>query len=160
MAIREGDRLPEATFETMTPEGKKQLTTADVFAGRRVVLFAVPGAFTSTCSNMHLPGYLQEIEALKARGADAVVCTAVNDASVMRAWEKQTGAEGKIMFLADGNADFARKLGLDIDLSRSGMGLRSRRYSMIVEDGIVRRLNVEEKPGVNVSGVETLLAQL
>ena len=160
MAIREGDRLPEATFEMMTPEGKKQMTTADVFAGRRVVLFAVPGAFTSTCSNMHLPGYLQQIEALKAKGADAVVCTAVNDASVMRAWEKQTGAEGKIMFLADGNADFARKLGLDIDLSRSGMGLRSRRYSMIVEDGVVRRLNVEEKPGVNVSGVETMLAQL
>jgi peroxiredoxin len=160
MAIREGDRLPEATFEMMTPEGKKQMTTADVFAGRRVVLFAVPGAFTSTCSNMHLPGYLQQIEALKAKGADAVICTAVNDASVMRAWEKQTGAEGKIMFLADGNADFARKLGLDIDLSRSGMGLRSRRYSMIVEDGVVRRLNVEEKPGVNVSGVETMLAQL
>lgn len=160
MAIREGDRLPETTFEMMTSEGKKQLTTADVFAGRRVVLFAVPGAFTGTCSNVHLPGYLQEIEALKARGADAIVCTAVNDASVMRAWEKQTGAEGKIMFLADGNADFARKLGLDIDLSRSGMGLRSRRYSMIVEDGVVRRLNVEEKPGVNVSGVETMLAQL
>lgn len=160
MAIREGDRLPETTFEMMTAEGKKQLTTADVFAGRRVVLFAVPGAFTGTCSNVHLPGYLQEIEALKARGADAIVCTAVNDASVMRAWEKQTGAEGKIMFLADGNADFARKLGLDIDLSRSGMGLRSRRYSMIVEDGVVSRLNVEEKPGVNVSGVETMLAQL
>ena len=160
MAIREGDRLPETTFETMTPEGKKQLTTADVFAGRRVVLFAVPGAFTSTCSNMHLPGYLQAIEALKTKGADVVACTAVNDASVMRAWEKQTDAEGKIMFLADGNADFARKLGLDIDLSRSGMGLRSRRYSMIVEDGVVRRLNVEEKPGVNVSGAETVLAQL
>jgi glutaredoxin/glutathione-dependent peroxiredoxin len=160
MAITEGDRLPDTTFEMMTPDGKKQLATNDVFAGRRVVLFAVPGAFTGTCSNLHLPGYLREFDALKARGADVVVCTAVNDAAVMHAWEKQTGAEGKIMFLADGNGEFARKLGLDIDLSRSGMGLRSRRYSMLVEDGIVKRLNVEAKPGVNVSGVETILTQL
>jgi glutaredoxin/glutathione-dependent peroxiredoxin len=160
MAITEGDRLPDTTFEMMTPDGKKQLATNDVFAGRKVVLFAVPGAFTGTCSNLHLPGYLREFDALKAKGADVVVCTAVNDAAVMHAWEKQAGAEGKIMFLADGNGDFARKLGLDIDLSRSGMGLRSRRYSMLVEDGVVKRLNVEAKPGVNVSGVETILTQL
>ena len=160
MPITEGDRLPDTTFEMMTPDGKKQVTTNDVFAGRKVVLFAVPGAFTGTCSNFHLPGYLREFDALKAKGADAVVCTAVNDASVMRAWEKQTGAEGKIMFLADGNGEFAKKLGLDIDLSRSGMGLRSRRYSMLVDDGVVTRLNVEAKPGVEVSGAETMLAQL
>lgn len=160
MAIKEGDRLPDMTFEVMTPDGRKHLATSDVFAGRKVVLFAVPGAFTGTCSNLHLPGYVRELDALKAKGAEAVVCTAVNDSAVMRAWQKQQDVEERITFLADGNAEFAKKLGLDIDLSKSGMGVRSRRYSMIVEDGVVRRLNVEEKPGVNVSGAETILAQL
>jgi glutaredoxin/glutathione-dependent peroxiredoxin len=160
MTIKTGDRLPAAHFSTMTGDGQQKLSTDVIFAGRKVVLFAVPGAFTPTCSMNHLPGYLRHLDEIKARGVDTVACTSVNDVHVMAAWAKASGAEGKIMMLADGNADFARAVGLEKDLAAAGMGLRSSRYSMVVEDGVVTALNVEEKSGVNVSGADTILSQL
>ncbi len=160
MTIKPGDKIPAAEFSTMTADGLQKLSTDVVFAGRRVVLFAVPGAFTPTCSMNHLPGFLKAMDAIKAKGVDTIACTAVNDVDVMNAWGQATGANGKIMMLADGNGDFARKLGLDRDLTASGMGRRSRRYSMIVENGVVKTLNVEDKSGVNVSGADTILTQL
>ena len=144
----------------MTADGQQKLSTDIVFGGRRVVLFAVPGAFTPTCSRNHFPGFLNSADALKAKGVDTIACTAMNDVHVMTAWSKELDAEGKIMMLADGNGEFARSVGLNVDLTKSGMGERSRRYSMIVENGVVKALNVEDKPGVNVSGVETVLSQL
>jgi glutaredoxin/glutathione-dependent peroxiredoxin len=160
MTIKPGDRLPNAEFSTMTADGQQKLSTDIVFAGRKVVLFAVPGAFTPTCSMNHLPGFLKEIDSLKAKGADTIACTAVNDVHVMNAWAKSSGAEGRIMMLADGNGDFAKAIGLNVDLNKAGMGERSKRYSMIVENGVVKTLNVEDKPGVNVSGADTILTQL
>ena len=160
MTIKPGDRLPNAEFSVMTADGQQKLSTDVVFAGRKVVLLAVPGAFTPTCSMNHLPGFLKEFDAIKARGADTIACTAVNDVHVMTAWAKATGAEGRIMMLADGNGDFAKALGLNVDLNKAGMGERSKRYSMIVENGMVKKLNVEDKPGVNVSGADTILTQL
>jgi glutaredoxin/glutathione-dependent peroxiredoxin len=161
MSIKVGDRLPETKFRIMTPEGPAWKSTGDIFKGRKVVLFAVPGAFTSTCSNMHLPGYLQNLDAIKAKGVDAVAVTGVNDMFVMEAWKRATGADGKIEFLADGNAEFAKAIDLTFDGSVAGLGLRSRRYSMLVEDGVVKRLNIEEAPGkVEISGADALLKQL
>jgi glutaredoxin/glutathione-dependent peroxiredoxin len=160
MTIAIGDRLPAAEFNVMTADGQQKLSTDVVFAGRKVVLFALPGAFTPTCSAAHLPSYLEHYDALKAKGVDTIACTAVNDVHVMSAWAKISGADGKIMMLADGNGTFAKACGLDKDLNVAGMGLRSQRYSMIVENGVVRALNVEDKSGVNVSGAETVLEQL
>ena len=160
MTTKPGDKLPAAEFSVMTADGQQKLSTDVIFAGRKVVLFALPGAFTPTCSMNHFPSFLKAVDAFKARGVNTIACTAVNDVHVMTAWGKALDAEGRIMMLADGNGEFARKLGLNIDLSRSGMGERSRRYSMIVENGIVKVLNVEDKPGVNVSGAETVLSQL
>jgi glutaredoxin/glutathione-dependent peroxiredoxin len=161
MTISVGDKLPEATFKTMTAEGGKTLSTADVFAGKKVVLFGVPGAFTPTCSNNHLPGYLENHDAIAARGVDAIAVVAVNDHFVMNAWAQATGANGKILFLADGNGDFVRATGLDLDLSAGGLGTRSKRFSMIVEDGKVTALNIEDAPGQAVeSGAAKLLEQL
>ncbi|NJM29932.1 MAG: peroxiredoxin [Rhizobiales bacterium] len=160
MTIKPGDRLPAAEFVTMTADGQQKLSTDVVFAGRKVVLFAVPGAFTPTCSMNHLPGFLSNIDAIKAKGVDTVACTSVNDVHVMNAWAKASGADGKILMLADGNGTFAKACGLSVDLAAAVMGTRSRRYSMIVEDGAVKALNVEDKPGVNVSGADTILAQL
>ena len=160
MTIKIGDRLPQAEFNTMTPDGQQKLSTDVIFNGRKVVLFAVPGAFTPTCSMNHLPGFVAAVDAIKAKGVDTIACTAVNDVHVMNAWSKHSGADGKILMLADGNAAFAKAVGLDVDLTGPGMGLRSRRYSMIVENGVVKHLNVEEKSGVNVSGAETILEQL
>ena len=160
MTIKPGDKLPAAEFSTMTADGQHKLSTDVVFAGRKVVLFAVPGAFTPTCSLSHFPDFLKAIDAFKAKGVDTIACTAVNDVHVMTAWAKALGADEKIMMLSDGNGEFARSIGLNIDLSRSGMGERSRRYSMIVENGVVKALNVEDKPGVNVSGADTILSQL
>jgi peroxiredoxin len=125
-----------------------------------VVLFAVPGAFTPTCSMNHLPGFVQNVAAIKAKGVDTVACVAVNDVFVMDAWGKASGANGNILMLADGNGDFARALGLEFDLTQAGLGKRSKRYSMIVDNGVVKALNVEDKPGVNVSGADTVLTQL
>jgi peroxiredoxin len=160
MPISIGDRLPEASFFVMTPEGRKSIKASEIFNGRKVVLFAVPGAFTGTCHKLHVPSYLLNLEAMKSKGVDTVACVAVNDADVMYAWSKQTGAEGRILFLADGNGDFTRSVGLERDLAAAGMGKRSARYSMIVDNGIIKALNVEEKPGVNVSGGDTILEQL
>lgn len=160
MTIKPGERIPHAEFLTMTADGEQKLATDAIFAGRKVVLFGVPGAFTPTCSMNHLPGFLKELDALKSRGADMIACTSVNDMYVMDAWAKASGADGKITMLADGNGEFARALGLNVDRTKSGMGERSRRYSMIVDNGVVKTLNVEDKPGINVSGAETILTQL
>lgn len=160
MTIKIGDKLPAADFATMTADGQQKLSTDVVFAGRKVVLFAVPGAFTPTCSLNHLPGFVKAAADIKAKGVDTIACTAVNDVFVMDAWGKASGATGKIMMLADGSGDFARAVGLAQDLKAAGLGERSKRYSMIVENGVVTALNVEEKSGVNVSGAETILQQL
>jgi glutaredoxin/glutathione-dependent peroxiredoxin len=123
-----------------------------------VVLFGLPGAFTPTCSMNHLPGFIERAEAIRAKGVDTIACTAVNDVHVMKAWSKHSGADGKILMLGDGNVTFAKAIGLDVDIP--GMGLRSKRYSMIVDNGVVKALNVEDKSGVNVSGADTILTQL
>ena len=158
MTIKIGDKLPAAEFISFNADGQMKLTTDQVFAGKKVVLFAVPGAFTPTCSVNHLPGFLEHADAIKAKGVDTIACTAVNDHHVMKAWSKHSGADGKILMLADGHGHFAKAVGLDADMA--GMGLRSKRYSMIVEDGVVKQLNVEEKSGVNVSDSDTILRQL
>ncbi|MEP9370924.1 peroxiredoxin [Mesorhizobium sp. KR1-2] len=161
MTISVGDKLPDATFKTITTEGTKTVTTGDVFSGKKVVLFGVPGAFTPTCSNNHLPGYLENRDAIVARGVDTIAVVAVNDHFVMDAWARSTGADGKILFLADGNGDFVRAAGLDTDLTGGGLGIRSKRFSMIVDDGKVTALNIEDAPGQAVeSGAAKLLEQL
>lgn len=161
MTISVGDKLPEAGFKVMTADGAKTLTTPEVFSGKKVVLFAVPGAFTPTCSNNHLPGYLENRDAILSRGVDTIAVLAVNDHHVMSAWARFTGGEDKILFLADGNGDFVKALGLDMDLSGGGLGLRSKRFSMIVDDGKVTALNIEDSPGQAVtSGAAKLLEQL
>jgi glutaredoxin/glutathione-dependent peroxiredoxin len=161
MAIAIGTRLPEATFRVMTPSGPAAKTTAEIFDGKRVVLFAVPGAFTPTCNNNHLPGFLANLDAFKGKGIDTVACTAVNDVFVLDAWSKSTGGQDKIEFLSDGNGDFARALGLDMDGSGIGFGIRSKRYAMLVEDGVVKALNVEDVPGkADKSTADALLASL
>lgn len=157
MAISVGDRLPDATFAVMGGEGPDQKTTADIFGGKKVVLFAVPGAFTPTCSKQHLPGFVENADKIKAKGIDAIACTAVNDVFVMDAWGKSAGADGKVMMLADGSANFAKKLGLEMDLSERGLGMRSKRYAMIVEDGVVKALEIEDAPGsAEKSGAEAI----
>lgn len=160
MTIKVGDKLPNAEFATMTGDGQQKLSTDTIFAGRKVVLFAVPGAFTPTCSMNHLPGFVQNVAAIKAKGVDTVACVSVNDVFVMDAWGKASGTNGNILMLADGNGDFARAIGLEFDLVQAGLGKRSKRYSMIVDNGVVKALNVEDKPGVNVSGADTILEQL
>jgi glutaredoxin/glutathione-dependent peroxiredoxin len=160
MTIKVGDKLPQSEFLMMTGDGTQKVSTDTIFAGRKVVLFAVPGAFTPTCSMNHLPGFVQKADDIKAKGVDAIACVSVNDVHVMNAWGKHAGADGKVMMLADGNGDFARKLDLEFDLTQAGMGKRSRRYSMIVDNGVVKALNVEDKPGVNVSGADTVIGQL
>ena len=161
MPVSVGDQLPEATFTTMTSEGPTPMTTKDLTSGRKVVLFAVPGAFTPTCHMKHLPGFIANADALKGKGVDTIACVAVNDVFVMEAWAKQSGHDGKIMFLADGNADFTRAIGLDLDASGFGMGTRSHRYAMIIDDGRVTSLNVEPQAGqAEVSSAEAILAEL
>ena len=160
MTIKIGDRLPAATFLIKTADGPQKLTTDDVFADSKVVLFGVPGAFTPTCSMNHLPSFLAHLDAIKMKGVDKIACVSVNDVHVMHAWEKHSGAEGKILMLADGNGDFAAATGLNVDLNVAQMGHRNKRFSMIVENGMVKHLNIEEKSGVNVSGADTVLAQL
>jgi glutaredoxin/glutathione-dependent peroxiredoxin len=162
MAIQVGDRLPQSKFRTMGPDGKPaERTTDDVFKGRKVVLFAVPGAFTPTCHRNHMPGFVAKADEIKAKGVDAIVVTAVNDVFVLDAWTKQSGCDGKIEYIADGNGDFAKAIGLTVDASGNGLGTRSKRYSMVVEDGTVKALNVEETPGkAEVSGAENLLKSL
>ena len=161
MTIKIGDKLPNATFRLVTADGPKPVTTEEFFGGRKIVLFGLPGAFTPTCHKNHLPGFLTEEAAFKAKGVDEIAVTAVNDHHVFAAWAKATGAEGHIAFLADGVGNFAKAAGLDFDASAGGLGIRSRRYSALIEDGVVKQLNIEEAPGkVDLSGAAHLLAQL
>ncbi len=160
MAIKEGDKVPAGSFKVMTDDGPKDVGTDELFSGRTVAFFALPGAFTPTCSAKHLPGFVQRGDALKAKGVDAIACTAANDVFVMAAWGKDQGCGGKVEMLADGSADFAKAMGLELDLGARGMGMRSQRYSMIVTDRVITRLNVEEPGAYEVSSVEHMLTQL
>lgn len=146
MAIKIGDRLPEAKFTVMGPDGPAAKSGTEVFKGKKVALFAVPGAYTPTCHKTHMPGFVDRAGELKTKGIDTIACTAVNDIFVLTNWAKDTGAAGKIEMLADGSGDFAKATGLDIDLSGFGLGLRSKRYAMLVDDGIVKVLNIEDSP--------------
>ena len=161
MTIKVGDRIPEGKFRVMGTEGPAWKSTDEVFKGKKVAFFAVPGAFTGTCHKMHMPSITLNANALKAKGVDTIAVTAVNDVFVLQAWKRDTDQKDQVEFLADGSADFAKAIGLVIDLAAGGMGVRSRRYSMLVEDGVIKKLNIEEKPGtVEVSGGDTLLGQL
>ena len=161
MPIKVGDRLPDTKFRFMTTEGPVWKTTDEVFKGRKVALFAVPGAFTPTCNNLHIPSFLNNAAAIKAKGVHTIAVTGVNDVFVMEAWKKSTGAEGKIDFLADGNGEFAKAIDMAFDGSGNGLGTRSKRYSMLVDDGVVKKLNIEDAPGkCEISGGQTLLGQL
>jgi peroxiredoxin len=161
MPIKVGDRVPNATFRVMTTEGPRPKTSDDIFKGKKVALFAVPGAFTPTCNNLHMPSFLKNVDAIKGKGVHTIAVTGVNDVFVMEAWKKATGAEGKIEFLADGNGEFAKGIDMAFDGSGNGLGTRSKRYSMLVDDGVVKQLNVEEAPGkCDISGGDTLLKQL
>jgi glutaredoxin/glutathione-dependent peroxiredoxin len=161
MTITVGDKLPSVTLRQVTPEGPKEITTDEFFRGKKVALFAVPGAFTPACSQRHLPGYVDKAMDIKAKGVDEVACVAVNDPAVMTAWGKDQRTEGKVTMLADGSGDFARALGLDLDLTKAGLGMRSKRYSMLVENGVVKSLSVEQQPGqVEASSAEAMLRAL
>jgi peroxiredoxin len=146
MTINVGDSLPDSSFTVMTADGPAKKSTSEIFAGKKVALFAVPGAFTPTCQQQHVPGFVDRVDELRGKGIDVIACTAVNDVFVLTEFAKATGAEGKILMLADGSGDFAKAVGLDIDLGPFGLGLRSKRYSMLVEDGVVKALNVEDIP--------------
>jgi peroxiredoxin len=160
MTIQIGERLPDATFMTMTPDGPKPVTTAELFGGKTVALLAVPGAFTPTCSVRHLPGFKDNAQTLKSRGVDRIACVSVNDVFVMGAWAADQGLGDEMILLADGSGEFTRAIGLVMDASKFGMGERSQRYSMLVRDGVVEKLNVEEPGQFNVSSAEYLLDQL
>lgn len=160
MSIKPGERLPDATFMTMTGEGPAPVTTADLTAGKTVALFAVPGAFTPTCSAKHLPGFVQKAGELKAKGIDTIACTSVNDVFVMDAWGKDQGAGSDVLMLADGNGDFAEAVGLTMDGSKFGMGKRAQRFAMIIRDGVVEHVFVEEPGDFKVSSADYLLEKL
>ena len=160
MTIQIGDRIPSATLTRATDDGPKPVSTDEIFGGKTVALFAVPGAFTPTCSARHLPGFKDHAGDLKAKGVDAIACVSVNDVFVMKAWAKDQGVEGEILMLADGNGDFSRAVGLDFDGSKFGMGPRSQRYSMVVNDGVVEQLNVEQAGQFEVSSADYMLARL
>ncbi|MBP1684839.1 MAG: Redoxin domain protein [Deltaproteobacteria bacterium] len=161
MAIKVGDSLPaDLKLKEMGEGGPKDVTVGEIFKGKKVVLFAVPGAFTPTCSMKHLPGFLEHANAIKAKGVDEIVCLSVNDAFVMGAWGKSNNAAGKVRMVADGNGEFTKALGLTLDASGFGMGLRSQRYAMIAQDGKVTELLVEPSAGLTVSGAESVLSKL
>jgi len=160
MTIQVGDSIPSAKLMQATPEGPKEITTEELFGGKTVVLFGVPGAFTPTCSAKHLPGFVQQYDALKAKGADVVACMAVNDAFVMGAWGKDQGVGDKVMMLADGSADFTRKMGLELDLVARGLGVRSQRFALIAKNGKVTHVAVEAPGAFEVSRAEAILATL
>lgn len=161
MAISVGDKLPDALFKVMTPDGPDTMTTGAVFGGKKVALFAVPGAFTPTCHAKHVPSFLDNLDAFKEKGVDTVACVAVNDVFVLDAWAKATGADGKILFLSDGSADFTKAIGLVFDATEVGLGIRSQRYAMLVDDGVVKVLNVETERGVvDKTNAESLLSAL
>ena len=158
MTVHVGDKVPSATLMEMQDGGPKPVKTDDLFAGKKVVVFALPGAFTPTCSAKHVPGFVQNFDALKAKGVDEIACISVNDAFVMGAWGKDQQAGGKVRMLADGNGDFTRAVGLEFDATKFGMGKRSQRYSMVVKDGVVKSINVEEPGAFDVSSAEHMLS--
>lgn len=161
MTISVGERLPQATFRVMSADGPLAKSTDDLFAGRKVVLFGVPGAFTPTCHKNHLAGFIAKANEIKGKGIDALAVTGVNDVFVMDAWAKASGGIGVVEFLSDGNGDFARAIGLTMDGTGFGLGIRSQRYAMVVDDGVVKVLNIEDGPGkAEISGAEALLASL
>ncbi|HEY3777469.1 MAG TPA: peroxiredoxin [Rhizomicrobium sp.] len=160
MTIKIGDRVPSATLMEMKDGKPQPVSTDEIFRGRKIALFALPGAFTPTCSAKHLPGYVQNAENLKGKGIDAIACVSVNDAFVMGAWGEHQGAGGKVMMLADGNGDFTRALGLEMDATKYGMGKRSQRFSMLVDNGVVKQLNIEDPGAYSVSSAEHLLQQV
>jgi len=160
MTIKPGDSIPSSTLHEMTEDGIEEVATDDFFKGRKIVMFGLPGAFTPTCHRNHLPGFLDNLGAIQSKGVDEVAVLAVNDPFVMGAWSKDTGGKGKIRFLSDGDASFSKALGLEIDLGAK-LGLRCKRFSMIIEDGVVKTLNIEEAPGkVESSGAAAILEQL
>jgi peroxiredoxin len=160
MTIKVGDKIPSVTLREMTGDGPKTVSTDELFTGKKVALFALPGAFTPTCSAKHLPGFIQNSDALKAKGIDTIACVSVNDAFVMGAWGEQQKAGDKVMMLADGNGDFARALGLELDATKFGMGKRSQRFSMVVDNGVVTQLNVEQPGAFEVSSADHMMALL
>ncbi len=160
MAIKTGERMPPGTLKTMTQDGPRDVSTEDLFKGKKVVLFSVPGAFTPTCDAKHLPGFLQRAGELKAKGVDTIACMAVNDVFVMNAWGKSSGVGDKVLMLADGNGDYAKALGLTMDGSRFGMGMRGQRFALVVDNGTVRQVYVEAPGEFKVSAAEHVLAHL
>jgi glutaredoxin/glutathione-dependent peroxiredoxin len=160
MTVAVGDKLPDIELRTMGTEGPQPTRTGEVLGRGRVVLFAVPGAFTPGCSKIHLPGFVEQASELKGKGVDTIACVAVNDAWVMDAWGQAQGVGDKVVMLADGNAEFTRAMGLEAELSGAGLGVRSKRYAAIIEDGIITSLEVESKPGVDVSSCSSVLARL
>lgn len=156
-----GDAIPQATFKTMSDDGPANITTDEIFKGKTVVLIGVPGAFTPTCHHNHLPGFLEHLDSFKAKGVDEIAIVSVNDVWVMGEWAKASRGQGKILYLSDGSAEFAKAAGLDADLSIAGMGVRLKRFSMLVEDGVIKQLNTGDAPGhAEISGAATLLEQL
>ena len=161
MPIQVGSSLPDGTFKIMTPEGPSDISVSEIFDNKKVVLIAVPGAFTPTCHSNHLPGYIENYDKILAKGVDSIAVISTNDVFVMNIWEKETGGAGKIQYLADGTIQFTKSIGMDIDLSAAGLGVRSQRYSMLVENREVKILNIEDSPGKAVAtGASTLLDQL
>jgi peroxiredoxin len=160
MTIKSGDRMPEGKFKTMGEKGPQDLTTAELFDGKRVVLFSVPGAFTPTCSAKHLPGYVELADKLRAKGVDTIACMAVNDVFVMNAWGKASNVAGKVLMLADGNGEYARALGLEMDGRGFGMGMRGQRFAIVVDKGVAKQVDIEAPGQFKVSAAEAVLAQI
>lgn len=160
MTIKSGDRMPAGTFKTMTADGPKDITTDELFKGKRVVLFSVPGAFTPTCDAKHLPGFVQHADAIRAKGIDTIACMAVNDVFVMNAWGKSSSVGDKVVMLADGNGDYAKALGLEMDGRGFGMGTRGQRFAIIVDDGMAKQVNVEAPREFRVSAADHVLGQI
>jgi glutaredoxin/glutathione-dependent peroxiredoxin len=160
MTIKVGDKIPSVTLRYLTPEGPNAVSSDEFFAGKKVALFAVPGAYTRTCSQRHLPGYVTHAAEIKAKGVDTIACIAVNDPFVMGAWGKEHQADDKIVMLGDGSGDFARAVGLELDRMKEGMGIRSQRYSMLVDNGVVKALHVEAPGQFDVSSAEAMLKAL
>jgi glutaredoxin/glutathione-dependent peroxiredoxin len=160
MSIKAGERMPSGTLKTMGADGAKDVKTEELFRGKKVVLFSVPGAFTPTCDAKHLPGFVQLADQLKAKGVDTIACIAVNDVFVMNAWGKASGVAGKVLMLADGNGDYSRALGLELDGREFGLGMRGQRFAIVAVDGVARQVNIEAPREFKVSTAEHILTQL
>lgn len=160
MTIKAGDKMPAGVLTTPGPEGPQKISTDQLFAGKKVVLFSVPGAFTPTCDARHLPGFIQHADDFKSKGVDTVACMAVNDVFVMKAWDKASAVEGKVLMLADGNAEYSKALGLELDATGFGMGIRGKRFALVVEDGVATQVFVEAPGEFKVSTAEHVLSQL